>query len=148
SALLMVIQAVCQLPDHVTKIEAKPNELTTVSGKRESGKKIEDLRRAASSTVSGFPATRTEKCRGNHVLYMFSIPETPEVTIKLIPKDQKANFSLYGYQVGTSNFSVVPDLSQCTSCEADHKWDRPKRGQTQDHTRSISFNSIQNSYNI
>ena len=42
----------------------------------------------------------------------------------------------------------MPNLNSCVSCEADYKWDYPKRGKTQDHTRTINFNSIKNPYNI
>lgn len=148
SLLLAGATTFSQLPDNVSKIEATPNEVTTVSGKMEDGEKIEDLSWASRSSTACFPGTQNSKFRGNHVFYMFEIPAYSEVTIKLIPKNKKANFSLYGYQVGTTNYPVPPNLSSCVSCEADHKWDYPKKGKTQDHTRSIEFNSIKNSYNI
>ena len=148
SFLLVFNAAFAQLPDNVTKIDATPNAVTSVDGKMEDGAKIDDLTWASRSSIACFPGTQNTKFRGNHVLYMFEIPAYSEVTVRLIPKDKKANFSLYGYQVGTTNFSVVPDLSSCVSCEADHKWDYPKKGKTQDHTRSIEFNSINNGYNI
>lgn len=56
--------------------------------------------------------------------------------------------SIYGYQVAPNNFSLPANLASCTSCEAEHKWDRPKKGKTQDHTRSITFNAIKNPYRI
>lgn len=130
------------------KVEAKPNELTSFSGNLSEGQKFEDLSWASTSSNACFPGTQNTKFRGNHVLYYFEIPPYSEVSIKLIPKDKNKNFSLYGYQVGTSNFSTPPNLSSCVSCEADHKWDYPKKGKTQDHTRSIFFNSIKNPYNI
>ena len=68
--------------------------------------------------------------------------------ITVIPDNEDDNFSLYAYQIGTTNYSVVPDLSSCVSCEADHKWDYPKYGKTQDHTRSVELNATTNSYNI
>lgn len=130
------------------KIEAKPNEVTAFTGNLNEGEKMDDLSWASSSSNACFPGTQNTKFRGNHVLYYFEIPPYSEVTIKLIPKDKKKNFSLYGYQIGTTNFSTPPNLSSCVSCEADHKWDYPKKGKTQDHTRSIFFNSIKNPYNI
>jgi hypothetical protein len=33
---------------------------------------------------------------------------------------------------------MVPDLRSCIRCEANHKWDRKKRGKTQDHTRTVN----------
>ncbi|CAG5087292.1 hypothetical protein CRYO30217_03444 [Parvicella tangerina] len=130
------------------KVSVVPNEISTFSGDLSKGEKVDDLSWASTSSNACFPGTQNKKFRGNHVLYQFEIPPYSEVTIKLIPKDKKANFSLYGYQVGTTNFSTPPNLSSCVSCEADHKWDYPKKGKTQDHTRSIFFNSIKNPYNI
>lgn len=55
--------------------------------------------------------------------------------------------SLYAYQIGTTSFSVVTNLSYCAACEADHKWDRPKKVKNQDPTRSVEINSLKNPYN-
>jgi hypothetical protein len=109
---------------------------------------MDDLSWASKSSTACFPATQNKKFNGKHVLHGFVIPPYSEVTVKVIPKNKNANFSLYGYQTGTTFYPIVPDLSSCVSCEADHKWDYPKRGKTQDHTRSISFNSVKNPYNI
>ncbi len=152
SALLFLIWTssllYAQFPSGVNSIEVLPNQITTVSGNLSSGFFMDDLSWASTSSNACFPATQNKKFTGKHVLYGFVIPPYSEVTVKVIPKNKNANFSIYGYQVGTSNFSVVPDLSSCVSCEADHKWDYPKVGKTQDHTRSIWFNSTTNSYNI
>ncbi len=137
-----------QVPDNVQEIKATPNKVTTYSDNLKNGFKMADLDWADNSSVACFPGTQNSKFRGNHRLHMFEIPKYSEVTVKLIPKDKSANFSLYGYQVGTTNYSTPPNLSSCVSCEADHKWDYPKKGKTQDHTRSIWFNSTTNSYNI
>lgn len=149
SALIFAVSTLfAQFPDNVTEIKAEPNQITSVSGNLSDGFSMEDLSWASTSSNACFPGTQNSKFTGKHVLYGFTIPPYSEVTIKVIPKDKNKNFSLYGYQVGTTNYSVVPNLSSCVSCEADHKWDYPKRGQTQDHTRSIFFNSIKNPYNI
>lgn len=145
-ASIVSVTSMAQL--EAKKVDVVPNEITTFSGNLSEGEKVEDLSWASTSSNACFPGTQNTKFRGNHVLYQFEIPPYSEVTIKLIPKDKKANFSLYGYQVGTSNFSTPPNLASCVSCEADHKWDYPKKGKTQDHTRSIFFNSIKNPYNI
>lgn len=140
--------AQAQFPEGVNSIEVVPNKITTFEGNLSNGKKIDDLSWAEKSSVACFPGTQNAKFRGNHVLYGFVIPAYSEVIVTVEPKDKNADFSLYGYQVGTTNYSVVPNLSSCVSCEADHKWDYNKKGQTQDHTRSIKFNAIGNSYNI
>lgn len=137
-----------QVPENVHSIDATPNEITTYTGNLSDGEIMEDLSWASTGSNACFPGTQNKKFRGNHVLHYFEIPEYSEVTITLIPKNKRANFSLYGYQVGTTNFRTPPNLPSCVSCEADHKWDYKKRGRTQDHTRSIKFNSTTNSYNI
>lgn len=145
---LVSLNSHAQFPSHVLPMDVTPNTISKHSGDLSQGMPMDDLSWAANSSVACFPATQNAKFRGNHTLHSFTIPPYSEVTVKLIPRDKKSNFSLYGYQIGTSNFSTPPALNRCTSCEADHKWDRPKVGKTQDHTRSIFFNSIRNSYNI
>ncbi len=137
-----------QFPASVKAINATPNEVTKAKGDLAEGRVISDLSWASNSSVACFPGTQNAKFTGNHVLHGFKIPPYSEVEIKLIPTDKSANMSLYGYQVGATSYPVVPDLPRCVSCEADHKWDYPKRGKTQDHTRSIFFNAIKNPYNI
>ncbi len=137
-----------QFPQGVISIDAKPNQITSFSGNLSNGFFMENLRWASTSSNACFPATQNKKFTGKHVLHGFSIPEYSEVFITVIPKDKNANFSIYGYQVGTNRYPIVPNLDRCVSCEADHKWDYKKRGKTQDHTRTIRFNSTTNPYNI
>lgn len=146
--LVFTTNTFAQYPATVHVFEAKPNEITTVSSALEKGVKLEDLSWAENSSVACFPATQNSKFSGNHIFHAFQIPKNAEVKITVTPEDVNANFSLYGYQVATTNYAVVPDLSSCTSCEADYKWDNPKKDQVQDHTRSITFNSTTNEYNI
>jgi hypothetical protein len=88
---------------------------------------MDDLSWASRSSTACFPGTQNKKFTGKHVIHGFTIPPYSEVTVKLIPKDKSKNFSLYGYQVGSTSYPVVPNLSSCVSCEADHKWDYPKK---------------------
>ncbi len=132
----------------VLVIRSAPNKVIGVRGDLTQGGKIADLSWASRSSVACFPATQNKKFTGNHVLYKTELPPYSVMTITLVPKDTSANFSLYGYQVGTNSNPIVPDLVSCVTCEADHKWDYPKYGKTQDHTRSISFNAINNPYNV
>jgi len=137
-----------QFPITVNEIDLKSNGRTEYDGNLDDGRKIDDLSWASKSSVACFPGTQNKKFTGNHVLHGFVLPPYSEVTVTVEPHNRGANFSLYGYQVGTTSFPVVPKLSSCVSCEADHKWDYPKKNQTQDHTRTIKFNSIKNSYNV
>lgn len=143
-----VLIAQAQFPAGVYQIDIPPNKITEFEGDLANGKIIEDLSWADRSSNACFPGTQFKKFRGHHVLHGFEIPPYSEVTITVIPDNKNANFSLYGYQVGTNSYPVVPELSSCVTCEADYKWDYPKRGQTQDHTRSIRLNAIQNPYNV
>jgi len=137
-----------QFPKGVHSIDVTPNEITSVSGNLIDGVFLPDLSWASRSSTACFPATQNSKFTGKHILYGFKIPEYSEVFITVIPKDKNANFSIYGYQVGVNRYPVVPNLNRCVSCEAEHKWDYKKRGKTQDHTRTIRFNSTTNPYNI
>jgi hypothetical protein len=150
SALLLHGINICnaQFPASVKEIKSEPNKSVSVTGNLSQGIEMSDLSWASTSSNACFPATQNLKFTGNHVLYGTVIPPYSEMTITVIPDDKTANLSIYGYQVGTTNYSVVPNLASCVACEAEHKWDYPKAGKTQDHTRSIYFNSIEGSYNI
>ncbi len=137
-----------QFPSHVKKIESKPNNTVFVKGNLNQGKEMDDLSWASTSSNACWPATQNTKFRGNHVLYHTTLPKRAKMWIKVIPDDKNANFSIYAYSVGTSNTSIPPDLARCVSCEAEHKWDYPKRGRTQYHTREVYLNAINNPYNV
>lgn len=143
-----LLLAFANWPEHVKEIKSEKGKTVSIKGDLKDGAFIEDLSWAANSAVACFPATQNSKFRGHHVLFHTSIPSKSIMKIKLIPDDAGQDMSLYGYQIGTTNYSVVPNLASCVACEADHKWDRPKKGKTQDHTRSIDFNSIKHPYNI
>ena len=147
-SILFFSPAKAQWPDQVIERPLTPNIKVESKGNLSQGFKVNDLTFAARSSNACWPGTQNAKFRGNHVLYGSQIPPQSELEVRLIPDDPKANFSLYGYQIGTTYFTLPENLRSCVSCEADHKWDYPKRGKTQDHTRSISFNSIRNPYNI
>lgn len=127
---------------------AEKGKTLMYKGNLANGTPIQDLSWAANSSVACFPATQNTKFRGNHVFYVTEIPAHSEMTIRVIPTDPNANFSLYAYQDATTSEVFPPELQRCVSCEADHKWDYPKRGQTQDHTRSVKLNAIQNPYRV
>ena len=146
--IFFFMNSYAQFPKGVKVIDVQPNKITTFSGTLSDGFIIDDLSWASNSSVACFPATQNNKFTGKHVLHAFTIPSYSEVYIRVIPKDKNANFSLYGYQVGTTSYPIVPNLNSCISCEADYKWDYPKRGKTQNHTRSIRFNSTNHPYNI
>ena len=137
-----------QAPEGVVEIDAQPNTTTTFIGNLNTGEKMESLRWASNSSTACFPATQNPKFRGNHVLYVTEIPKYSNMEITVIPDDKNANFSIYAYQDGTTSNVYPPQLSSCVSCEAEHKWDYPKRGKTQDHTRSVKLNAINNPYRV
>lgn len=135
-------------PANVTNIASEKGKSVTVSGKLESGALMNDLTWASTSSMACFPATQNERFRGNHVLYHTQIPPRSIMTITVTPKDTTKDLSIYAYTIGTTSTSVPPNVSSAVSCEAEYKWDRPKRGQTQDHTRTVKLNSVTNPYNV
>ncbi len=146
--IFFITNIYAQFPKGVNVIDAKPNSVTAFHGNLANGFIMNDLSWASTSSNACFPATQNHKFTGKHVLHAFKIPPYSEVYVTVIPKDKNANFSIYGYQVGANSYPVVPDLKSCVSCEAEHKWGYKKRGKTQDHTRTIRFNSTNHSYNI
>ncbi|PHN03980.1 hypothetical protein [Flavilitoribacter nigricans] len=130
----------------VSTFSAKPNGVVEVAGRLEDGSKMEDLSWAWSSQNACFVSTKQHKFSGNHVLYQTEIPPRSEMTIRVIPRDKNADFSLYAYSGGGG--AVVPNLPYCTSCEADYKWDFKRRGKTQDHTRSVQLRAINNPFPV
>jgi hypothetical protein len=137
-----------QFPVHVKKIECIPNQTVSVKGNLSQGAHMEDLSWAWRSSVACFPSTQKLKFTGNHVLYSTVIPPRAIMNITVTPDDKNDNFSLYAYQIGTTNYSTVPELNTCLACEADHKWDYDKVGKTQDHRRVVSLNTIDDDYNV
>lgn len=122
----------------ITKLELQANKTVAFAGTLEKGIVMEDLSWAWNSSVACFPETQASKFRGLHVMYLVDVPRYSELEIKVIPKDESANYSLYAYQAGQiTEDNLVPNLSSCIRCEADHKWDRNYANRTQDHTRTV-----------
>lgn len=122
----------------VYTVEPVANKEVSYSGNLSDGLPLTDLSWAWNSANACFPETQKQKFTGNHVLYTCVLPAYSEMTVTVIPKDPKANFSVYAYQTGENKNDLVPNLSGCIRCEADHKWDRPKKGKTQNHTRTVT----------
>ncbi len=120
-----------------------------VAGNLAEGMPMSDLSWAWSSSNACFPETQVRKFTGLHQLFEFEIPARTEVQIILTPKDKKHDMSLYAYMIGVGTEAIVPKLSSCIRCEADHKWDRPKAGKTQDHRRIVGdILAIHNPYKV
>ena len=151
TGLILSSLAVAQTawPANVTPVTVIANQTVSVDGKFEAGAAIADLSWAANSSMACFPATQNANFRGNHVFYAASLPPKSILTVTLAPKNPKQLTSIYGYSVGSNNFAVPPKIQSAVTCEAEHTWDRPKVGKTQDHTRPIMFqNPTGNTYNI
>ncbi len=136
-------------PAKVKKIEVEANKTFEVKGNLDNGEEISDLSWADRSSTACFPGTQFSKFRANHVLYHMDLPPRSILKITLIPDDTSGPaMSLYGYQIGTTNYSVVPELGSAVTCEADHINDRPVRGKVEDGSRSIRLNATTNPYNV
>lgn len=122
----------------ITTIEPVPNGEVLYKGNLSEGQPLADLSWAWSSANACFPETQKQKFTGNHVFFSGIIPKNSEMTVTVIPDDKNANFSIYAYEMGVTRNDLVPNLSSCIRCEADHKWDRPFAGKTQDHTRTVT----------
>jgi hypothetical protein len=143
-----IASAAVEWPTHVTAAPSEKGKTTSLTGNLSSGSPMADLRWASLSNMACFPATQNERFRGNHVLYHSDLPAYSTMTITVIPKDPNADLSLYAYTIGTKNNATPPSVTSAVSCEAEYKWDRPKKGRTQDHTRSVKLVSKRNPYNV
>lgn len=148
SHFLIIGKIAAQFPNYVKKIELVANKTVTTNGNLNTGKVLTDLSWAWSSSVACFPGTQKKKFTGNHVFYTCDLPPHSILHIKLVPKDKSKNLSLYAYSIGQGQTRLVPNLSSCVSCEVDHKWDYKHKGKTQDHTRSVRLNAINNPYTV
>lgn len=147
--LSFIFSAQAQKHNGVKHIKTEKNKITSISGNLSNGIKMKDLSWAWRSSVACFPETQKPKFTGNHVLYSTNLPPYSEMIITVIPKNKNHNFSIYAYTIGPNNSYIVPNLPSCVSCEAEHKWDRPKVNRTQDHTRTLAkLIAIRNPYKV
>lgn len=135
-------------PNDVTTFEVEKSKTVQVSGSFETGRVIDNLSWAWDAGIACFPGTQGAKYQGRHVFFATRIPERSIMNITVIPDDPRQNISIYVLEMGISSFHLPPSLPSVVSCEASHKWDYPKAGRTQNHTRSVKLNAIQNPYNV
>ena len=133
---------------NIAAIKIEANKTVTVENSLQNGTKLSSLQWASSSSVACFPATQNAKFTGNHVFFSTTIPPHSIMTITVKPKDVSKNLSLYGYEIAPDKTILPKDLQSCVTCEADHKWDYPKKGKTQTEVRTITLNAVENSYNV
>ena len=143
---LFISQSALMAQTKVFTVQSKANAAVAVEGNLNEGAIMSDLSWAWNSSNACFVSTKQDKYSGNHVIYQAELPRRAEMTVRLIPEDPTANFSLYAYS--GSGDRIVPDLPSCVSCEADHKWDMKWAGRTQDHTRKVQLRAINNPYTV
>jgi hypothetical protein len=132
----------------IFRAPVEQNQTVSYEGNLAQGSLMNDLSWASRSSMACFPGTQNTKFNGHHVFFVTEIPPYSEMFITLIPKNPNANMSIYAYQDGVNSEAFPPTIGSCVSCEADHKWDYPKKGKTQDHTRSVRLNAIRNPYRV
>ena len=132
----------------IWEVQTVSGKTATVTGALKDGAQLSDYSWAWNSSNACFPATQKAKFTGNHVFFMTRLPLHSILTVTVRPKVESKNISIYGYQIAPDKTTLPEDLQSCVTCEAEHKWDYPKRGRTQDQSRTITFNATTNSYNI
>ncbi len=132
----------------IYEVETKAGMTATVKGSLADGVKLADYSWAWNSSNACFPATQKAKFTGNHVFYKVKLPPRSILTITVRPTDKSNNISIYGYQIAENQAILPENLQSCVTCEAEHNRDYPKRGKTQDESRTITFNATTNSYTV
>ena len=141
--------AKAQWSSNVTVININEKDSTVVQGDLAKGSIMKDLSWAWSSSNACFPGTQATKFKGNHVFFAVTMPKRCEMFISVTPTDTNGDLSIYAYRIGAADYNLVPDLSSCITCEADHKWDGNWKNRVQTSERKVSFqNPGQENYNI
>ena len=147
--LSIAVTLKAQWPSSVTVINMGGKDSVTVQGDLAKGSPMEDLSWAWNSANACFPGTQAAKFKGNHVFFAVKMSPRSEMKISVTPADANGDLSIYAYRIGANEYYLVPDLSSCITCEADHKWDRPWKGKVQTSERSVEFqNPGKELYNI
>lgn len=123
---------------------AELNKVISFKDNISNGVLIKDLSWAWNSSVACFPETQKLSFTGKHILFQTEIPPKSEMTITLKPSNKRSKLSLYGYQVGINSTAIIPHLSSCISCEANHNQSK----QATSNNRNISFTAINRPYKI
>ena len=132
-----------------TPIKAEKGKTVTAGGKLEAGAPLASLEWAWKSSMACFPGTQQSLYNGKHVFFTAELPARSEMYITLVPKDPAVNLSVYAYEIAAGKQPLPPEVQSAVSCEAEQKWDRPKRGKTQDHTRVLPrLTAIGNPYTV
>jgi hypothetical protein len=138
-----------QWASNVTLVNMDEKDSVTVQGDLAKGSLMSDLSWAWSSSNACFPGTQANKFKGNHVFFAVTMPKRCEMFISVTPTDANADLSIYAYRIGASDYNLVPDLTSCITCEADHKWDGNWKNKVQTSERKVSFqNPGTENYNI
>ncbi len=133
-----VILAQGSWPGHVTVVPpVERGQVVKVSGKLENGIEMPDLSWAWRSSMACFVQLQAPKFAAKHVIFATQtrLSGIGELMVRVIPTDPSVNLSLWVY--ASNDYRLPPNIQSVRSCEADYKWDRPWKGQTQDHTRYI-----------
>lgn len=148
--ILALIPMFTNAQPKVYAIEPAPNQEVAYTGELSEGTILDDLSWAWNSSNACFPETQKSKFTGKHLFFTGIIPKYSEMTVTVVPDDPNANFSVYAYEIGANNNSLVPDLPRCIRCEADHKHERSFVGKPpQNHTRTVSnLVAINNPYRV
>ena len=142
------LSANAQTERTVNAVVIKPGLTSNVAGNLSEGSKLGDLSFAWNSSIACFPATQAAKFTGNHVFYTVDMPPRSIVTVTVEPVRSGTNLSIYGYQIASGKHTLPDSLSSAVTCEAEHKWDYPKKDRVQTDARSITFNSTTNAYTL
>lgn len=91
-----------------------------LTGELSDGAIVHDMSWASDSAYC-FTAPMASDFSGNQVFYALEIPQprNSEVTITVTP-DPGVDVSLYGYQIGMTDFSKPPDVDSVVQCEESH----------------------------
>lgn len=129
------------------KVKLRSNGKAALLGNIKQGKTV-DLAWATKSSVACFPSVQNKHFSGKHLFYAIDLPRKSVLKIKLVPKKESDDLSLYAYSVGPSNEQLPPHVSSVVSCEASYGSNSIKKPYNPGENEEVELNATTNPYRV
>ncbi|MCZ8239285.1 MAG: hypothetical protein O9310_12680 [Leptospiraceae bacterium] len=132
----------------VSFIKSEKKKIITVSGNLKSGKILEDLEWAESSSMACWPGIRNVEFEGNQVYYWTDLPKKSTMIITVKPKNNKTRINLFAFS-GFDPKYIPPNVYGAVSCEASHpSWIGEPDLTKPSEPQSVELRAVGNPYRV
>jgi len=145
--LLLACTRVRAQEAEIPLLEARQEATRTYEFDLNAGTPLPSLDWAWNSQNACFVEPRAVFFTGNNVFLRTEIPKYSTMIIRLIPKDNRQNMSLFAYSGGRG--ALPPELNGCVSCEADFKQERQNISRPKNsHRREVELRAVNRAYPV